>query len=365
MRIAITDFSSYKAVVVARFLKFSYPQIKIITIDYRSYTKYFHSKYSDKHVVIKANSASDPAYVEQLAELIEQQNIDYLIPINSQELDVLLAARNKFGKSFEKSLAYWGELKDYLSLHDKKQFQKLVSEAGLSIPQSYSSLETAKLPVVFKPTTASSSKGVVYIYNEEERQKLIQKELDNPSAAYVIQQFVEGKGVGFSGFFENGKIKRSHAHKRLAEFPISGGSSVYRGALLDDEKKLVRKAVKDLQKHIAWSGFAMFEFKMNDKGELFFIECNPRIWGSIHQGLANGENYFFELLGEVKNKKSNDGYINTYLSPLFWVSILKYAIKGNFSPAKNFLSNWRNNRVDVGIFRDPIGWLALVFRSFS
>ncbi len=360
MHVAITDFTSYKASVVARYLKLNYSNIRITSVDCRKYSRLLHSKYSDHHIVARAENVSDPAYVDELAELVRKEKIDVLIPINSQELGILLAQREKFGSAMQ----YWGTLKDYSSLHDKARFQKIVQQAGLAIPHEYADLKTALIPFVFKPTTSSSSKGVVYAHNEHERQKLIEAERKKPTASFIIQQFIAGEGVGFAGFFNEGQVMAGHAHKRLAEFPVSGGSSVYRSSLSGSDHHQISIVVEQLLKHIPWSGFAMFEFKMTAKGELFFIECNPRIWGSIHQGLTNGTNYFSSLLGKGKNVENETKKKNTYLSPLLWASFLAYAFKGNYSPLKAFLRNWQKNKSDIGLLQDPLGWLALVMRSF-
>jgi len=359
MHVAITDFTSYKASVSARYLKKHYPNIQITSIDCRNYSRFLRSKYSDNHVVLDAKNVADPAYADLLAKLVKTQNIDYLIPVNSQELGPLLVQRENFGNS----LSYWGAFGDYQNLHDKAIFQKIVQQSGLSIPKDYSNLETAKLPFVYKPTTSSSSKGVIYVRDEEQRKDMMRLEQASLDA-HVIQQYIKGEGVGFSGFFQNGKIVVGYAHKRLAEYPVSGGSSVYRGALQNDKQELIRSSVEKLLKTVPWSGFAMFEFKLTPEGELFFIECNPRIWGSIHQGLINGANYFSPLLGEEISPQEINKSFNTYLSPLLWVSLLSYAMKGKFSPAGLFLKNWRSNKSDSGLFRDPLGWLALVMRSF-
>lgn len=348
--------------VVARYIKKHYPDIKITTIDHRKFTRWAHSRHSDNHKVIPVNGHNDPEYVEHISKLIAELSIDVLIPINSGEQGIMLENRNRFGKA----LAYWGTDNDYQTLHDKDKFQKLVQNVGLKIPKSYENIETAQIPFVYKPTTASSSKGVVYVNNEAERQKLINEEQDTPKGKRVIQQFIEGQGAGFSGFFEKGDIVAGHAHIRLAEYPISGGSSVWRADLPKKHQKNIRNAVSTLLKQIPWSGFAMFEFKLTPNGELYFIECNPRIWGSIHQGLANDTNYFLSLLGKqtLPTKHKPNKQITTYLSPLIWVSFLQYALKGQFSYIWKFVKKWRCSRADINFFSDPLGWLGLALRSF-
>ena len=61
-----------------------------------------------------------------------------------------------------------------------------------------------------------------------------------------------------------------------------------------DDDRMVECTKKILEK-THWSGFAMFEFKLTEDNEIYLIEVNPRIWGSINQGLKNGFNYFLIL----------------------------------------------------------------------
>ena len=41
---------------------------------------------------------------------------------------------------------------------------------------------------------------------------------------YIIQEYICGEGVGFSGFFDKGKVVVGHAHLRVAEYPHTGGT---------------------------------------------------------------------------------------------------------------------------------------------
>ncbi len=82
----------------------------------------------------------------------------------------------------------------------------------------------------------------------------------------------------------------------------------------------------------------MFEFKLKPNDELVLIEVNPRIWGSINQGLQNGVNYFEPILGasqtitEVKKKKD----IKKYLSPQVYSSLFMYLLRGKFKSYNYF-----------------------------
>ncbi len=360
MRIGITDFSSYKAVVIARYLKENYPEVQIVSIDTRPFTKFLRSRYSDHHLVV--SNGSIDGYIHAVAKIVEQYNVDVLLPVNSQELGPFLRARTKFGRALE----YWGSYKDYCTLHDKAKFQALVEGANLPIPRYYAKLSDCMVPAVLKPVGKSSSKGVRYFLSEMELDEFKREFVDDKSD-YIIQEYKDGYGAGFSGFFRDGMIVTGYAHTRLAEYPVSGGSSVYRKGADPDKAVILEGLVRRLLGHVKWSGFGMFEFKVTNSGEVVFIECNPRIWGSIGQGLANRVNFFEHLLGQggdsSSRSPSTENQRLTYLSPLIWLSFAGYVRRFKFLPIFEFVRHWRRNKADINLVDDPLGWLALVLRG--
>ena len=358
MKILITDFSSYKAIVIAKFIKRYYPSSEIISVDHRRFTSRIRSKYSDEHYIVESSGIDAPDYPEKLASLVAANDIDWLIPINSQEIGGLLEKRKLFGSTLD----YWGSAIIYKTLHDKSLLHAELKKLGVPIPVEYDCLSSAIAPIVIKPTNASASKGVRYLTTADDIQKYRVQHGDT-LAGHVIQAFVEGEGAGYSGFFNEGKIVAAYGHIRLGEFPISGGSSVYRGPLPSQYKEGIKSIVETILKKLPWSGFAMFEFKVSADGNIVFIECNPRIWGSINQGLANGTNYFVKLLGppEVEVNTDTDTVL-TYFSPLFWASLCGYIVTGRFAKVGIFIQNCFRSKVDVSFIKDPIGFLSLIGR---
>ena len=93
-----------------------------------------------------------------------------------------------------------------------------------------------------------------------------------------------------------------------------------------------------------------------------FIEVNPRIWGSVNQGLQNGINYFEPILGKVRLPINNIEK-KTFLSPYIYRILIKYLFNGQFKPLITFIENIKCNRADVSFFNDPKGWLSLILRK--
>jgi predicted ATP-grasp superfamily ATP-dependent carboligase len=352
--VLITDISSYKAICIARFVKENYPDILIYGTDNRALSQSIHTKYIDQYLHISA-SGQDNDYASQLAKWTCSKNIDLLIPVNSKEMAPILTNRNQFSGALD----YWGDLSSYETLNNKLKLADLAQTLGLRTPKPFQNLDSVRLPAVAKPRESSSSKGVFYLKNENDIVSL-RKWFDTNSLQnqYVFQEFVQGFGAGYSVYTESGTILQEYGHKRICEFPVSGGSSVYREGFFHPEMKVFAEA---LLTHTNWSGFAMFEFKVSHDG-VYLIEVNPRIWGSINQGLQEGVNYFAPLLGPTKSLMKAKTPTRTYFSPLVYLSFLVQLIHLDFKGLGNFLLNFKINKSDISFFRDPLGYLSFFNR---
>ncbi len=345
MKILLGEISSYKAIVIACFIKKYYPSIVVYSYDTKTFTQYFHTKYSDNHFLISIHNIEN-----DLSSLIKEYKIDYFFPVINSTLSVLWENKD----AFHGSLDYLGDIETYKVLNDKILLHKLALQLGLDAPVRYDNISDAKMPFVIKPTNLSSSKGVVYVRKVNDIPQDLEDNL-------IIQQFVEGTGVGYSFYCKDGIIMNGYGHKRLAEYPVSGGSSTYRESYHNED--MINIATK-IVAYLKYTGFAMFEYKLTSKNEIYLIEVNPRIWGSINQGLVNGINYFEGILGkaELSTSKTNIEK-KTYLVPLFYLSLLKYSFKGQFKPIVTWIKNFPFNSPDVSLFSDFKGWISMVLRK--
>ncbi len=105
----------------------------------------------------------------------------------------------------------------------------------------------------------------------------------------VIQEYIEGPSYGWSAIYDNaGKCAAHFAHKRLREYPISGGPSTFCESVKCDK---LTEAGKQLLDSFNWVGPAMVEFKLDIKNDIYkVIEINPRYWGSLPLARAAGLN---------------------------------------------------------------------------
>jgi predicted ATP-grasp superfamily ATP-dependent carboligase len=117
------------------------------------------------------------------------------------------------------------------------------------------------------------------------------------SAGYplLVQQRVEGPGIGVFMLRWKGEVIAAFAHRRIREKPPSGGVSVYReSAPLDPE--LFDKS-RRLLESFDWSGVAMIEYKVDaGTGVPYLMEINGRFWGSLQLAVDAGVDFPVLLL---------------------------------------------------------------------
>ena len=86
-------------------------------------------------------------------------------------------------------------------------------------------------------------------------------------------------------------------HKRINE-PNDGGGSSYRKSIKLDP--LLNEYCKKLCKAINYTGVLMIEFKKSS-GIYYFMEINPRFWGSLELSINSNINFPLDLINLFKN----------------------------------------------------------------
>lgn len=194
---------------------------------------------------------------------------------------------------------------------DKEKTWQLAHQLGIPAPSgiltsSVSDIgEVQQFPVVLKPTHskvivngALRTLAVAVVKNESERQQQLRRWL--PLTPVQQQQYIHGRGVGVEFLFNRGRKIWHFAHERVHEYPLTGGASSYRRSIAPPTAML-----RDAEKLLAaldWHGVAMVEFKIDDKGQHWLMEINPRFWGSLALSIDAGVNFPLGLLQIAKGE---------------------------------------------------------------
>lgn len=301
-----------------------------------------------KNLIYPDPKTDEEAFVNCVLDYVSREKIDILLPVNSAEMMALARHRDRI---CETTIFPFENYHKLLLLHDKKYFHELISgccgnqflprswsigdqrppideilrSAGLeqipfqpmpdfaNIDSLLGSHPALNYPLMVKTRRATSAVGVRRVRSEKE---LRQTCAHQDGTDLIVQENLVGRGIGISFIrWTNPAVMHHFGHKRVREYPISGGASASREAWDCDNHPLL-PLIAGLLDKLNWHGVIMFELKeMTREGSDFeyrFLEANPRFWGSVPLAIANGVDFPTILChaalgrdpGPVRNLKS-------------------------------------------------------------
>ena len=183
-----------------------------------------------------------------------------------------------------------------------------------------------------------------------------------PDNLPLVQEYIPGVGCGVELLMTNSGVKAFFMHKRLREYPPSGGASTLRVSIWDD--RLYEFGARLLQA-MKWEGVAMVEFRLDLRdGMPKLMEVNGRFWGSLPLAIASGVDFpylLYQLMleGDVKPPKGYKiGVVRRWLLPgdMLWL-LLSLTSGGGARCIRDFMAAFRFP-CDVISIDDPFPSLA-------
>ena len=182
---------------------------------------------------------------------------------------------------------------------------ELASAVGLATPRTEVASTPAELaqavkkiglPCVVKPHRSVVGDGgsmrrltVTHVDTEAAAASLA---AEYPKSAYplLVQERIAGPGEGLFLLVDAGIVYCAFAHRRIREYPVSGGASTYRESI-ELPTGLAEQCAR-LLVSVGWSGVAMVEFKRSAAdGRAYLMEVNGRLWGSLKLALDSGVDF--------------------------------------------------------------------------
>ena len=348
MNAILTNASGAKALIVTRSL--GRKKIDVITSDVDKLSASFFSKYSKEHFQYPPPKLLPLEFINVLYNYTKRKKIDVLMPINSTETLLVSKYKSKFDKYTEIPLNNYSQM---MQLHDKEELMKIADEFNIRSPKTFSIKDIKNVrniaknieyPAVIKLKDSTSSLGVYYAHCEDELVSKYKNIVFNlklePDNFPIVQEYIPGDGYGVSVLFNRGDLRAIFVHKRIREYPITGGPSTFRESIRHHEMENIAIS---LLKHFNWHGLAMVEFKLDKRtNKPVLIEVNPRFWGSINQAIASGVDFPFLLY-----KMATEGDIKPVLN-------YKIGVKTRFllNDFQAFLSSFKESKSRLKVFKE-------------
>lgn len=228
--------------------------------------------------IVYPTPAHEEEFLSVINRAIEHHSIDVVLPMSQELVEVLAKNRSRLPARVRTPIA---ELDKIRLAADKSSAIAFARTVGVPTPAVFADpRDVDRFPAVVKPSHGS---GVVQYVNDPEELRAA----FTPTS--TIQEYVPGTGYGFFALFDRGVEKAFFMHRRVREYPVTGGASTAAESVYDER---LRSHGLTLLRALGWHGVAMAEFKQDDRdGEYKLIEINPKFWGSLDLSVAAGVDF--------------------------------------------------------------------------
>ena len=240
-------------------------------------------------------SVKDAEYPDRLLAFLRRFDRPVLLPVGAATLRTVSGRKADFAAVSDFLIADPAALE---ALNDKNRVHEAAEALGLPVPKQYTDAPE-RYPVVVKPHCGEASglkaKDRYCVANNEAELTRALERFRPYDPDPIVQEKVEGDGEGVSVLMAgDGRLVRAICHRRLREYPMSGGPSTC--CITEYDAGKIDAAVR-LLAHFGFVGLAMVEFK---GGRI--LEVNPRVWGTfpltVFAGAGFCESYVREAAGE-------------------------------------------------------------------
>ena len=262
----------------------------------------------DKYYTVPRGDA--PEYADSILDICIKEHVDVVIPIMSVELETLARNADKFAEAgVSLSVSSLESLKianNKLALFEYMQENEIPCPKFLpvnSVEDVDKAIEQIGVPVVFKTTEGSGSRGMRIIDPSKSRFDILFHE--KPTSAYVtLQEFKEtlqegdmpqmlameylpGHEYSVDLLCENGKVFYS-----LCRRGLNVQTSIILDGVVEDKPEITGLCSRIAQQ-LKLTGNIGFDVKERADGTPVIMECNPRATAGISEFAASGVNLLY------------------------------------------------------------------------
>ena len=243
------------------------------------------SRWTSRHVWLP-----EEGYKEALLDLCgEIGEKPALLPVGAATLETVARDRSRFDAVCGLCAPTLAQLD---RMNSKERAAALAESLGVPVPESFVRREgedltdfarRLPLPCVIKPVCGEklglhAAERYAAVSTPEEAERAYARFLALAGSPPVVQRQLTGGALGCSVLALEGRVLASICHRRLREYPVSGGPA---SCCLRVERPDLPAYAERMAAETGYTGLAMFEFKEDGQGRPHLLEVNPRIWGTF------------------------------------------------------------------------------------
>ena len=243
------------------------------------------------------------AFVDAVAQAVKRRHQPLVLPMTERTTLPLSAMRARLQAAGAQFVLPAHDV--VLRAFDKRRTTELARSLGIRVPETIeitsaecaeSIASTLPYPVVLKPSTSEEwtssgtrATGAPLYARDEGEFRTAYTRMSARCGSVLVQEFIEGSGVGYFALMRHGDLRAEFAHRRLRDVRPTGSGSSLRVSTTADPR--IRSAALSLLEALDWHGVAMVEFRQQDDGTPVFLEINGRFWNSLALAVYAGANF--------------------------------------------------------------------------
>lgn len=289
--------------------------IPVIVATFEPHKKRIRSRAIRECVCVPNPVEHQEECLEGLCSLIRKHRCDMLIP--SSDTALVLVSRN-YGR-FDSVIHICSPPPHILRRVLEKDLTLIAAKScGIDVPFTYhirnqSELKAAEdglqFPIVGKPKSKNRPHDfkVRYYHDVNALREEFERDHDFGENT-ILQEYCSGMGVGIETLIDKGNPIAFFQHRRIKEYPITGGVSVL--AISEAVDPFLSEQALALLRELEWEGIAMVEFRYEkEKNRSALMEVNGRYYGTLslssHAGL-DFPFYQWQLMHSVNPRVPDD-----------------------------------------------------------
>jgi len=236
-----------------------------------------------KRFIVPSPRQSELKFINSLIDIINSNEIDYYIPC-IEEIIYVAKHLNKIKQKCSKVFIFTDSYDKLLNLHNKREFYKLMDQLKINYPELLDINDITE-EKVFKPIYSRFG-----LDNQIFKDKSKLKVKFDPKK-HLAQKYIDGELLCTYSVYNKGQKKISICYNGtlyLKNHPYSNVQTIQNEKVINIVDKICR--------YLNFTGQIGFDFIKTSTGELYIIDCNPRITSGI--SLVSQYNDIFSMFFE-------------------------------------------------------------------
>ncbi len=313
IKVLVLDGDHKNALAIVRHLGKS-RKYNIDLICYSKASVAYFSKYANNKYIIRGPKKYPEKFIQSLLDILSKNEYKTVIPVSYISFQLCSKFRDEISLLTNINIASNDQIK---LASNKIATYDICKKLGIPFPKVYqikvideiNSIEI-KFPCVIKGPFEMGKNLVDYASNKKDLVAKYHKmcNLYNfKDVLPIVQNYIVGEGAGFFAYYKNGKCINYFIHKRIREYPVTGGASTVAESYFNED---ILKYGERILDYLKWEGVAMVEFKKDNlTNEFNLMEVNAKFWGSLDLSLSAGVNFPQMLIdGALENQVTTSEY---------------------------------------------------------